>query len=172
MEVKELLGDTGASHNRMLYMQLFLEKIHHNPVDGALELYDTYWDTMLQNMQVFPYVIPLLRNLNKLNITVGVLTDLTAMIQHRKIRQLGIAEYIDVLVTSEEAGKEKPSCEAFARLQEKLRYLPEEILMIGDSQKKDVDGAVNMGMNALLFTAEHKNDMGSRVMGYIYDRKN
>lgn len=136
VEVKKLLGNTGASHNRMLYMQIFLEKINQSPVEDALELYDIYWRAMLEKMTPFKYVMPLMKQLKHRKIEIGILTDLTAHIQHRKIKKLCITEYIDAIVTSEEVGAEKPSSIAFSRIIQKLHCNPEEILMIGDSQKR------------------------------------
>lgn len=166
-EVKKLLGNTGASHNRMLYMQIFLEKINQSPVEDALELYDIYWGAMLEKMTPFKYVMPLMKQLKHRKIEIGILTDLTAHIQHRKIKKLCITEYIDAIVTSEEVGAEKPSNIAFSRIIEKLHCNPEEILMIGDSQKRDIDGAVNAGMRGMLFSESYKDTMDERVMEYI-----
>lgn len=166
-EVKKLLGNTGASHNRMLYMQSFLEKINQSPVEDALELYDIYWSAMLEKMTPFKYVMPLMKQLKHRKIEIGILTDLTAHIQYRKIKKLCITEYIDAIVTSEEAGVEKPSSIAFSRIIQKLHCNPEEILMIGDSQKKDIDGAVNVGMRGMLFLESYKDTMDERVMEYI-----
>lgn len=166
-EVKKLLGNTAASHNRMLYMQIFLEKINQSPVEDALELYDIYWRAMLEKMTPFKYVMPLMKQLKHRKIEIGILTDLTAHIQHRKIKKLCITEYIDAIVTSEEAGSEKPSSIAFSRIIQKLHCNPEEILMIGDSQKKDIDGAVNVGMRGMLFSESYKDTMDERVMEYI-----
>ena len=43
----------------------------------------------------------------------------------------------------------------------KVSYKPEEVLMIGDSVLKDVQGAVNAGMQALHF--ERNMDITGRV---------
>jgi putative hydrolase of the HAD superfamily len=173
--VKKRLGDTGSSHNRMLYMQVFLERIDRKPTDGALELYDIYWDTMLENMELYPYVLPLMKELKNRGITIAVLTDLTAHIQHRKLQKLGLAEFVDVMVTSEEAGREKPSLIAFDLVLKKIFEMsdvkPEEILMIGDSQKKDIDGAGMAGMKALLYRKEEANSMGETCLEYILSRR-
>lgn len=168
--VKAQLGNTGASHNRLLYMQTFLELIGKNPVDGAIELYDTYWNTLLENMQLYPYVLPLFDELKAKDIMIGMLTDLTAHIQHRKIRNMGLTGYIDVLVTSEEAGQEKPSKAAFDKLKSKLPVTPDEMLMVGDSPTKDIEGALHANMHALLFSADRAENMNQKVMEYIDDR--
>ena len=165
--VKKQLGNTASSHNRMLYMQVFLENIGRLPASGALDLYDKYWDAMLEKMMLYPYVIPLMNFLRHNNIRIALLSDLTAHIQHRKIRKLGLTEYIDVLVTSEEVGEEKPSKNAFDLVKRKLGYPSNEMLMIGDSQSKDIDGAKLSGMDAILFTKDHASNMNNIVFEYI-----
>ncbi len=165
--VKDNLGSTGASHNRMLYMQRFLENIGEKPVCGALGLYDTYWDTMLENMVPFGYVVPLMKELNKRGIHIAALTNLTAYIQHRKLKQMCLDSFIEAIVSSEEAGKEKPSDKAFKMILSKTNAKPEETMMIGDSLKKDIIGAKNAGMHGMLFEKEKLAVMEQIVLEYI-----
>ena len=167
LDIKKQLGNVGASHNRMLYMQLFLEQIGEKPVIYALELYDIYWNTFLKNMKVFPYVYRLFDELRNRNISIFMLTDLTACIQHRKLKEIKLDEYINIIVSSEEAGAEKPAKIAFERLLSKVKYDPDELLMIGDSLVKDIDGAQNCGLNALHFRKEYQNDMDKRSLDFI-----
>jgi len=160
-KVKLQLGNTGSSHNRILYMQRFLEEIGASPVERALDLYNLYWNTILEDMQLFQYVLPLMEALKEKSVQIAVLTDLTAHIQHRKIHKLGLAKYIDVLVTSEEAGVEKPALKAFELLIEKCGTRPEEMLMIGDSRERDIEGAINAGMQGILLEKGMENSIDS-----------
>lgn len=165
--VKGQLRNTGASHNRLLYIQCFLELINEKPVRDAIILYDVYWDNMLEHMKPFPYVFPLMNHLRNNGVIIGILTDLTAHIQHRKIKRLGLDTYIDVLVTSEEAGEEKPSKVIFDKIKQKLSCCPEEILMIGDSLKKDIYGARAAGLHGLIFEKNRLPDMNEVCRYYI-----
>ena len=151
---KKRLGAAAASHNRMLYAQNLMELLRKRPVSYALELYDIYWNAMLEHMEPYGYVLPLFEKLERIGIRIAVLTDLTVHIQHRKIRKLGIADYISVLVTSEEAGKEKPDKAAFELVLEKLNLMPHQVIMVGDSYEKDIAGARNAGMHGILFSRE------------------
>lgn len=156
-ETKELLEETGASHNRMLYCQKTLEKLGKNPVDGALEMYDCYWDSMLSEMKLREGTVQLLERLKADNIKIAICTDLTTQIQHRKIKQLGLVPYIDVLVTSEEAGAEKPNERIYELTYAKLQILipgikKSECLFVGDSTEKDVVAPKRFGMDSVLFT--------------------
>ncbi len=149
--VKKQLGNVASSHNRLLYMQDICEQKGVNPLVFAKRFYNVYWDAMLDKMILFPYVKPLFQELHRRGIKTGVLTDMTAYIQYRKIDKLGLSEDIDIFTTSEEAGEEKPSKKIFYKILSKIPYKPEEILFIGDSMEKDVQGATELGMQALHF---------------------
>ena len=169
--VKQQLGGVGSAHNRLLYLQRFLEEIGMHPAKGALQMYDVYWDRMLEEMELYPYVIRIMKYLRQNGIIVAVLTDLTAHIQHRKLNKLGLADYVDVLVTSEEAGEDKPSMVVFKLMVEKLGLDGSEMLMIGDSKVKDIDGAAKVGIPGLLFDKQHACDMDKVIMEYIDEQK-
>lgn len=149
--VKKQAGNTAASHNRLLYMQILCELQKVPPLVCALDFYEFYWSTMLETMQLYPYVKPVFKFLHQHNCEIGILTDLTAHIQHRKIRKLGIEKEIDYFTSSEEAGAEKPSDIIFEKMLQKIPCKPQELLMIGDNQERDVQGAVHAGMQAILF---------------------
>lgn len=150
-ETKRRLGDTGASHNRLLYFQKTLEYLGIPPLPLALRLYETYWGTFLEKMSLREGAEEFLDRMKRHGMRILICTDLTAHIQHRKIEALGIAGRIDGLVTSEEAGVEKPAPEIFALCLEKLKLPAAEICFIGDDPRKDVEGAKAAGMRAILY---------------------
>lgn len=153
--VKRQAGETGASHNRILYMQNFVEMLGEKPICYSLQMYDVYWNCFLSNMIRFKYVLPVFDYLKANNIKIAILTDLTAHIQHRKLCALNVQRYIDLLVSSEEAGAEKPAECMFELIHDKLKFEKEEIVMIGDSWDKDVVGARSYGFRGFLFEQSH-----------------
>ena len=165
--VKQRVPNTGSSHNRLLYVQTFLELIGNNPIDKAISLYNAYWDSMLVNMTPFPYVSRLFTALQGRGLKIGILTDLTSHIQHRKLRALGLVPYIDAFVSSEEAGVEKPDKKAFHLMLHKLLLPPDRVLMIGDSVKKDCHGAEKVGMFSLLFERQFADSFDARCLEWL-----
>lgn len=149
--VKERLGNVAASHNRLLYIQNFLEQIGESPVVHALEMYNLYWDIVLESARLYEYVIPLFDFLKGKGIKIAILSDLTSHIQHRKILKLGLEEYVDVLVTSEEVGVEKPCAAMFEAVIDKLNAKAEELIMVGDSPERDITGSEAVGIKALIY---------------------
>lgn len=148
-ETKKRLAEFGAGHNRLLYFQKTLEYLDVLPVPLSLQMYEQYWGVFLQNMKLFPGVKEVFSYLRQKDIPIVICTDLTAHIQHRKIEALGIASHVKYLVSSEEAGREKPAGEPFLLCLEKLKLPPEEVWYVGDSFEKDIKGARQAGMRAL-----------------------
>lgn len=144
--VKEALNKTAASHNRMLYFQRMFEYLQVNAQLYALEAYELYWNTFLKSMCFYNGAEEFLDSTS--DIPICLVTDLTAHIQHRKIMTLGIQSYINFMVSSEEAGIEKPNPRIFKKALDKLGLQPNEVIMIGDNFKKDIAGASHLGIKS------------------------
>lgn len=95
-------------------------------------------------------VLSTLKQLKKQNYMIAIVSDMTTHIQLRKLKKLKITKYIDYLVTSEEAGSEKPHSIMFLLALNKLRLKPEEVIMVGDSLISDIEGANSVGIPTAL----------------------
>lgn len=151
--VKLRLKGTASEHNRLLYFQILLELIKKMPASCALELYEMYWDVILDGMTLREGVEDVLMLCKAKGILIGICSDLTAMIQHRKLKRLGLDNWIDCLVTSEEAGIEKPDPVIFDLLLSKLNCKASECIFVGDSWERDICGSKNAGMVPVWFNA-------------------
>tara|TARA_Y100000589_G_scaffold328280_1_gene372044 strand:+ start:5441 stop:6181 length:741 start_codon:yes stop_codon:yes gene_type:complete len=146
-EVKKNLLNTASSHSRLLYFQRMIELLGFNAqLLFALDLEQTFWRTFLANAKLFPNVIETLIYLKSKKIKIGVVTDLTSHIQLRKLTYFGLEEIFDVVVTSEEVGKDKPFKKNFLLAMKKLN-LPDSTYfwMIGDNPIADIYGAKRIG---------------------------
>lgn len=151
--VKAHTEGTAACHNRLLYAQRICETVGCFSPQNTLVLYNAYWDSFLEAMQLYDGYPALLTELRRRGLKIGFCTDLTAQIQMRKMIRLGICTLGDVVVTSEESGAEKPSPIPFLLTLEKLGVRPEEAVMIGDSAEKDMAGAIRAGIHTIRFGA-------------------
>lgn len=147
------LSTTAASHNRLLYFQKMLELLNVSSLKYSIILYNLYWDTFLDNMELFDGITGALE---KYQNRICLVTDLTAHIQFRKVRQLNLDKYVDLMVTSEEAGKEKPHPYMFQMALNKLNLNPSDVCMIGDNFAKDNIGASNMGIQSIWINHDNK----------------
>jgi putative hydrolase of the HAD superfamily len=141
-QTKSRLGQTASSHSRLLYLQRTIELIGlRTQILLTLDLEQTYWRTFLSNCRLFPEVRDFLVDVKSDGVTTAIITDLTAQIQFRKIVYFGLDTYFDFVVTSEEAGFDKPHPAAFQMALEKLQLPGNEVWMIGDDPVADIEGA-------------------------------
>ena len=140
--IKERLNHTASSHSRLLYFQRMLELLGlGSQVLLALDLEQTYWRTFLTNAELFDGLKEFLDELRLAGIPTAIVTDLTAQIQFRKIVYFGLDQYFDHIVTSEEAGFDKPNEAPFRIAVEKMQPKGDCIWMIGDNPVNDIRGA-------------------------------
>ena len=151
----------GSCRNRILRIQKILEDNHLPLSPHAVVMYNLYWDTLLAGMRPREDAEETFSALKERGITIGCCTDMTALMQLRKLETMHLLRYTDFLVSSEEAGEEKPSAAMFRLAAEKAGCLPEECLFVGDSYEKDYKGAKNAGMHALLFGSTPPADAGA-----------
>lgn len=155
-EVKTRLRHTAASHSRLLYFQRMLENIGlGSQVMLALDLEQTYWRTFLSNATLFDELKDFLDDLRLLGVPTAIVTDLTAQIQFRKIVYFGLDHYFDFIVTSEEAGFDKPHEAPFQIALEKMRPQGDCVWMIGDNAENDIRGSREK-INAVTLQKIHK----------------
>jgi HAD superfamily hydrolase (TIGR01549 family) len=147
------LSETASSHNRLLYFQKMCELLEINPLKYSFDIYNIYWDNFLDFMTPFDSIYDVLE---KYQDKICLVTDLTAHIQYRKIKKLKLEKYCNNIVTSEEAGKEKPHPYMFMLAMQKLNLNSNQVCMIGDSFKKDIFGASNLGIDSIWLNSEAK----------------
>lgn len=171
-EVKELIPNSAASHSRYLYFQRTLEilnmRFNPNLVYRANEI---YWNYVIKHMKLYPSVLETLRTLKEYHYKICIVTDLTADIQNRKLQKLNIEKYIDYMVTSEEAGKDKPNTRELTLALKKMNLTKDEVIMIGNNPKTDIQLAKNAGINSILFDfgKVHKKEERNNPDFYITD---
>ena len=114
------VNNTASSHNKGIYFKYLMEKLNIN-LKKHVDLYNKYWDVFFDNIKPFNGLINFLKWNKKNNIKIGILTDYETEFQLKKLVKLNIIDLIDVIVTSEEVGIEKPSKQMFYTILDKLR---------------------------------------------------
>ncbi|MEF3303167.1 HAD family hydrolase [Paenibacillus sp. GYB003] len=103
-------------------------------------------------MKANPELIELLTQL-KQSYSLGIVTNGTCDWQLDKIEALGIRSLFprETIVTSEEAGCEKPAMDIYLQALARFKAEPEHVLFVGDSWENDVEGPMRAGMQAVWF---------------------
>ncbi len=146
---QEQLGPVGAAHDRALFAQFGLEELGIHPIAHCEAMHDAYWDTLLDTMVLEPALPALLQDLHAAGVRIAVCTNMMAGVQMRKLVRLGVADSIDCIVTSEEAGMDKPDPAIVAYTLSKVGCTPEEAVFVGDTYAHDMVAARGAGVRGL-----------------------
>jgi HAD superfamily hydrolase (TIGR01549 family) len=96
--------------------------------------------------------IKIFEKLTNLNIKIGIVSDGTTYEQIEQLYLLGLLDYIDEIVTSQEIGVEKPDVKIYNAILNRLECYPENSIMVGDDIVRDIGGANKLGMKTVLLT--------------------
>lgn len=143
-------GDCAAIHNRLIRYQILLEELG-KPILHAPVMERLYWNSLIDAAVPSPGALDCLTQLRQAGIRLGVGTDMTADWQYAKLDRLNLLPLLDFVVTSEEAGQEKPGSGFFQLCLEKARCPASGCVFIGDNWSKDVEGARNSGMHPVWY---------------------
>jgi len=80
----------------------------------------------------------------------GIITDGSLDSAYEILLRLGIVNFFDTIVVSEEVGVEKPDTKIFHEALRRLKSEPTETIMIGDNLERDIHGGKQLGMVTVL----------------------
>ncbi|MCH9843888.1 MAG: HAD family hydrolase [Alphaproteobacteria bacterium] len=154
MSITLRLAPQAAARSRYLAFQLWLEenKIPNAHILAA-DYEDAYWDVFMQHVSLAPDAEKFINSVKAKKIPITVVTNMQPRIQLAKLQIMGIAEQIDFMVTSEEAGAEKPSPHPFRLALEKMHLEAKDVIMVGDNHEHDIVGAEALGIKSYLVKA-------------------
>ena len=165
----ELRGQA-ASHNRALFFKRMVEEIAASPHPALSDLvrgmYDRYWAAFFERMQPQADALEVLEGL-RVSHSLVLVSNHTTLPQLGKISALGFDGLFDAVVTSEEAGAEKPAARIFEIALEQAGARAEETVMIGDDPETDIAGAAAFGMRTiqtLEFTSKGASPQADRAV--------
>jgi len=127
-----------------------LRAYDRDPTEGAWdEFWRAYLDAHRDVMRPYPDADECLDRTAALGVHLGVLSDVDIDFLDFALGVVGLRGRFDSITTSEEAGVGKPNPQAFRLALQKAGARPEEAAYVGDSARRDVDGAKAVGMRAV-----------------------
>ncbi|HEX3014571.1 MAG TPA: TIGR02253 family HAD-type hydrolase [Methanobacterium sp.] len=151
-EVIDEYGSNYDKHFNVLTKRIFGEE---KPLLIALGMI-TYHNVKFALLRLFPQTTSTLIYLKKQGYDLGVISNGITIKQWEKLIRLDLHPFFDHVITSEEAGAEKPDKHIFECALEKMGYDAEHSVMIGNKFNDDILGAINVGMSAILVNSELK----------------
>lgn len=147
--VKKRAGKAASSHSRLLYFKELIGMVGgRTDCAESLHCERLFWRKYFERMKLFAGVRGFVSRARELGLVVCIVTNLTAQVQLQKIVRLGLGSMVDYVVTSEEAGFEKPDANFFSHAVGVVGCRPDEAVMLGDSEEEDVSGARRAGLAA------------------------
>lgn len=131
-----------------VYIEQFPDFLRRRGVDdadlvgAAHEIYRSGWFEEIALAEDAPHVFERLG----LRYRLGLITNGPSRLQRLKIERFGLAEYMDVLIVSEEVGVAKPDPEIFKIALTRLGVQSSQALFVGDSLEYDLRGAAAAGL--------------------------
>ena len=128
-----------------------LKSFQIDDLELATKLGEDYIKISPYQTGIFPGTIETLKELKNNDHTLHIITNGFKEVQAIKLKNSGLRDYFDIIVCSEEVGKNKPAPEVFKFATRQANANPKDSLMIGDDYLVDVVGAERFGMKGILF---------------------
>jgi len=136
--VKRQVGAQAASHSRLLYFKVMLERRHgRTRLAASRALQDAYWRGYFAAMRRDEGCAETLAEVRERGVATLWITSFTTRRQMEKLQHLGLATAVDHLLTTEEAGFEKPDGRLVDLALERLGAGPEAAWLVGDNLRQD-----------------------------------
>jgi putative hydrolase of the HAD superfamily len=120
------------------------------------------WEGPFRLVKPYPHVRDTLEALRAEGFRLGAVSDFPV---GEKLKVLGVEDLFDCAFCSEDSGYLKPHPAPFLSLAERLGVRPDEVLYVGNSLSKDIEGAHGAGMRAAYLCGRLKKRMCARSLG-------
>ena len=144
---------------RELRFYLNLKKLGLENNDLAKKISVDYIEISPNKTNLFPEVIETLEYLKK-QYRLHIITYGFNEVQYKKLRNSGIKHFFEKIVTSDNAGSQKPNMKIFEYALTSVNARKNESLMIGDDWDVDIIGAKMYGIDQVYFNPEGKKNEG------------
>jgi putative hydrolase of the HAD superfamily len=168
--------------DEFIYNEIARQPLSYRSQEEKLALYLKYQETVLReaglphdtqlsmgllgkmqqtklNLVLFDDVAPTLDELKRRGLVLGLISNVEDDID-ALLARLGLPEWLEIIVTSQDAGANKPQPEIFLKALERAGVAPTEALYIGDQYQVDVLGARGAGITGILLDrTDHYQDI-------------
>lgn len=108
-----------------------------------------YLDRLAECTRLVDGAVDLLEWIKSRGMMTGVLSNGFTEVQHRKIRNSGLAPLVDYTVLSDDIGINKPDVRLYRHAEQVAGTTAARCIMVGDNPDTDIRGAVDAGWKAI-----------------------
>ena len=115
---------------------------------------NVFFQDYVDSLELRPYAKKLIKRIKE-NCKLGLVSNFTyAPVVYASLRKLGINQFFDAVLVSDENGWRKPHKRIFLEALRKLQVTAEEAIFIGDSPLEDIKGAKEIGMKTVFVPSQ------------------
>ena len=148
------LYGTGKLEKSVLRVKRFSDtfiQFDFDNIETAELMAKRYVEVSPYQTRLFPNSINVLQELKNSGFELHIITNGFKEVQHIKLKESKLTDFFNVILCSEEVGKNKPAKEVFLEALSRANAKANESIMIGDDYFVDVIGAENCGIKGVLF---------------------
>lgn len=137
----------------------FLKTLEYHQIydaDLAMHMSNSYIEISPRQTNLFPGTLETLTDLKNLGYKMHIITNGFEEVQYTKLEQSRLSPFFDVIVCSEAVGFNKPDARVFHYAMDKAVTNSSNSVMIGDDREADIFGAMQVGMQAVLFDPQNQ----------------
>ena len=151
-------------YNRWIY---FLNELNIKDIDID-KIVDKFSIELSKGHYLIDNALLTLTRLSK-KYKIYIITNGVSFIQHRRIKESKIEDFIDGIYISEEIGHYKPNKEYFDYVLNDIGLSNKEVIVVGDSLTSDILGANNSNIDSILLdnNDNFKDYRGKRVTNLL-----
>lgn len=157
-QVRELYSSLGASRMLMSCEEVASLILAALGVDSNSKLVSEVAEAYELSTETFkprenPEARAALSMLKEIGMKIGVVsnTSFSARGVRALLKNVGISDYVDVVISSSDVGFVKPQRMIFRELVRSMRVAPSEVVHVGDACVEDVLGALSNGIRAIYY---------------------
>ncbi len=162
--VKRQIGAQAAAHSRLLYFKVMVERrFGGSRLAASRRLQDAYWRGYFAAMRRDEGCAETLAEVRERGLATAWITSFTTRRQMLKLERLGLEEAADYLLTTEEAGFEKPDGRLVDLALERLGKTGRPAWVVGDSLSDDRGMAEARGLPFVWFRRDDAAEEAPRA---------
>ncbi len=136
--------------------------------EACLEMSDRYGDIISLELGIVDGAKELVEYLTGKSYRLHLCSNGFHEVQYRKLLSSGLKDFFKTVVLSEDAGANKPRKEFFDYAFRMTGAKTETTIMVGDNYRTDIEGAMNAGLDTILFNRwQIELGEGQRQPSYI-----
>jgi putative hydrolase of the HAD superfamily len=114
--------------------------------DGARRIYE---EEKLRSITPYPGVVDTLSRIQEQGLPMAIVTDAHSRDAIRRLEKAGLLSFFSCMVTYDLVRVKKPAPEPFIIALEMLKSMADEVLLVGDSPRRDIEPGKMLGFRTV-----------------------